>query len=183
MWILGDSIPYWAGVHAEKTGKTHLNIQGRTVAWLGVRGLRWGSLRNVIEAKVLFSSAPDIVLVNLGGNDLPYLSLLEIKDSIRREIEYLHDAFPDATLIWMDILQRQRWGDNYQMIERKRQRVNRFARQIIAKSVKRFHFIKPDIDSKTPFFRPDGVHLNLVGLEFYLDYVKDAILRNSGTKD
>lgn len=61
VWILGDSIPYWAGVRAKEYGKPNLGIPGRTIEWLAVRGLRWTSLRHEIEAKVLLSSPPSLI--------------------------------------------------------------------------------------------------------------------------
>ena len=36
----------------------------------------------------------------------------------------------------------------------------------------------PDLDSATGFWREDGIHLNEVGMEFYLDYLKDNLLKN-----
>ncbi|XP_060590038.1 uncharacterized protein LOC132745207 isoform X2 [Ruditapes philippinarum] len=178
IWVIGDSIPYWAGNHAIQTGKKNLRLPGQTIAWLGVRGLRWSTLRREIEAKVLLSPAPSLILIHLGGNDLVHSHAYDIKGTIQDEVSYLHDAFPSACIIWIDILPRRVWGkfDNKSM-NLKRKRVNRLGRHIVS-SLSKFDIVKPDIDIETAFYREDGVHLNLVGLEFYLDYLRDAMLKN-----
>jgi hypothetical protein len=45
-----------------------------------------------------------MVIINLGGNDLKSLKTPDIRNLIKREIDYLRDAFPDTLLVWMDIL-------------------------------------------------------------------------------
>ena len=107
-------------------------------------------------------------------------SILDLKDLMRDEILYLREAFPSTILIWVDILQRQVWpkaSGGWVAIEKKRKRVNRLGRHLVSSSG-RSDVISPDIDAKTAFFRPDGVHLNDVGLEFYLDYLKDSLIKN-----
>jgi hypothetical protein len=140
----------------------------------------WTSLRHEIEAKVLLSSPPSIIIIHLGGNDLISISNLQIKDVMRSELLYLREAFPTTIIIWVDILPRRVWGSDpsaYKILENKRSRINRIGRQLVS-SLGNFDLVKPDIDSKTAFFRQDGIHLNEVGLEFYLDYLRDAILKN-----
>lgn len=99
---------------------------------------------------------------------------------MRSELLYLREAFPTTIIIWVDILPRRVWGSDpsaYKILENKRSRINRIGRQLVS-SLGKFDLVKPDIDSKTAFFRQDGIHLNEVGLEFYLDYLRDAILKN-----
>lgn len=179
VWVLGDSIPYWAGQRARDTGKPSLKISGKTIAWWGVRGLTWTEFRRSIEGQVLLSSPPTVIILHLGGNDLAQMSIIKLKRKMQCEISYLREAFPDSTLIWVDILPRRVWRGALEIkaIEEKRIRVNRLGRQIVRSSGKS-DVVSTDIDKETNFFREDGVHLNNVGLEFYLDYLKDAILRN-----
>ncbi|XP_053380254.1 uncharacterized protein LOC128548800 [Mercenaria mercenaria] len=179
IWVLGDSIPYWAGERAKQTGKEHLSLPNTTIAWWAVRGLGWSTFRHSIETQVLLCNPPRIIAINLGGNDLVSLSLLNVKTEIEAEIAYLRDAFPGALIIWIDILPRRVWrgASGLKAIDDKRKRVNRVGRQTVRKSG-RSDVISPDIDAETNFFRNDGIHLNEVGCEFYLDYLKDAIIRN-----
>ena len=53
IWVLRDSIPYWAGERARQYGSPNLSVPGRTIDWLAGRGLRWSSLCHEIETKVL----------------------------------------------------------------------------------------------------------------------------------
>ncbi|XP_060570325.1 uncharacterized protein LOC132728663 isoform X2 [Ruditapes philippinarum] len=62
VWVLGDSLPYWAGVHASDTFKSNLKIDGVSIAWWGKRGLGWSGLRRHIELQVLFSQPPKMFL-------------------------------------------------------------------------------------------------------------------------
>ncbi|XP_045207519.1 uncharacterized protein LOC123559617 [Mercenaria mercenaria] len=179
-WILGDSIPYWAGIRAEATGKPNLRLPGKTIAWWAVRGLHWFSFRRTIEAAVLLSSPPKAIIIHLGGNDLTSLSIFQIKNLINREVKYLRTAFPAATIIWINILQKRVWDgavNPWRTIENKRTRVNRWGRYLVRSSGKH-DIVSPDIDSATNFWRQDGVHLNNVGLEFYLDYIRDVLDKN-----
>lgn len=177
--MVGDSIPYWAGVRAVTTAKPNLRIQGKTIAWWGVRGLKWADFRHSIQTQVLLSSPPSIIIIHLGGNDLTSISLIKLKKVIESDITYLRDAFPQTTLIWVDILPRRVWRGALTLkpIESKRKRVNRQGRQIVKLSGKS-DTISPDIDTETNFFRDDGVHLNAVGLEFYLFHLKESIIKN-----
>jgi hypothetical protein len=184
VWVLGDSIPYWAGIRAKATGKTNLHLPGKVIAWWAVRGLRWLSFRRTIEAQVLLSTPPEIIAIHLGGNDLTSKSIFQIKNIISREVRYLRTAFSTVTIIWIDILQRRVWPGalkGLQTIENKRQRVNRWGRYLVRSSGKH-DIISPDIDSATGFWREDGIHLNDVGIEFYLDYLKDAFFKKHCTK-
>ena len=94
-----------------------------------------------------------------------------------REVAYLRAAFPNIKFVWVDILQRRVWlgGQSHQAIEAKRVRINRLGRKILKKSGP-FKSISVDIKADEGFFRNDGVHLNQVGLEFYLDTLRDVIL-------
>ncbi|XP_053400579.1 uncharacterized protein LOC128557327 [Mercenaria mercenaria] len=180
VWCLGDSIMYWAGNRAAGTSKPTLKLN-TTIAWLGVRGLHWHDFRHTVEYQVLFcNSPPKIIFIHLGGNDLSSLSILDIKDYIKKELSYMRDAFPDAVIIWVDILQRRIWKvatGGWVGIEQKRKRVNRIGRQLL-KDVGNVDVIRTDIDAKTNFFRKDGVHLNDIGLEFFLYEIKQAIIKH-----
>jgi lysophospholipase L1-like esterase len=180
VWVLGDSIPFWAGKRAQDTGKENLRLRCN-IAWWGERGLRWTRFRRSVEAQVLLSTPPSVIIINLGGNDLVSLPLVTLKELIKSEINYLREALPDAIIIWFDIIQRQTWSgatSGWVAMEKKRKRINGIGRYFVGSSGKS-DVIKTDIDAKTGFFRPDGVHLNDVGLEFYLDYLRDALIRNN----
>ncbi|XP_053405693.1 uncharacterized protein LOC123547335 [Mercenaria mercenaria] len=179
VWVLGDSIPFWAGKRAADTGKPNLSLPDITIAWWGISGLRWTSFRHSVQTQVLLSSPPRAIILHLGGNDLTSLSSIELRELIETEVKYLRDAFPETIIIWVDILPRRVWRGacNLKAIDVKRKRINRSGRIITSRSG-RSDIVSPDIDTATNFFRSDGVHLNEVGLEFYLYYLKSAIIKN-----
>lgn len=177
IWVLGDSIPYWAGVRARQTGKENLNTQAM-IGWWGIRGLKWADFRRSVECAVLLNQPPKIVFIHLGVNDFGYTPLHKIRNMIKREIAYFSNGLPNSVLIWVDILQRVRWGgvSTNSKIEAVRKRINRWGTLQVCRHSKHDKLIL-DIDSRTPgFYIPDGVHLSDVGLAVYLDGIRDKIL-------
>ncbi|KAH3856504.1 hypothetical protein DPMN_099094 [Dreissena polymorpha] len=107
-------------------------------------------------------------------NDL-MIPLKEIFDIMRAEIRYLRDAWPEAILIWVDILERGGWD---RKDVRKMKRVNRFGRVEVLSTGKSDYW-RPDISTdEQGFFRPDVVNLNTLGLHFYLDGFTEVIKKN-----
>lgn len=129
---------------------------------------------------MVFRTPPKVVFFHLGGNDLTKHSLRFIFKMVQESIQYITSAFPDSEFVWVDILQRIDWGvgnDEKRLIEKKRKRVNQFGRKII-RLTKNHHCIRFDIDESTPgFFRSDGVHLSDVGLDMYIDTIRETLLK------
>ncbi|KAH3771702.1 hypothetical protein DPMN_173030 [Dreissena polymorpha] len=121
--------PYWASQLYITGNVPRLTQQ---VAWHCYKGAGWGDLRKNIEMAVLFNNAPNVAVINMGGNDLK-VPLKEIFDIMRAEIRYLRDAWPEAILILVDILERG--GLNRQDV-RKMKRVNRFGRMGVSSTGK-----------------------------------------------
>ncbi|XP_053388262.1 uncharacterized protein LOC128545954 [Mercenaria mercenaria] len=182
IWIIGDSLPYWAGVRAQQLSTPDLKAPaGIRIGWWGIRGMSWEDFRHSIEVNVLLGKPPKMILIHLGGNDITKMPVSELRGIIQCEVTYLREAMPDSKLIWVNILQRLSWRtDKYgiQEIESIRKRINRWGRQQVSLHPQH-DIVSIDIDYKTPgFFRDDGVHLSDVGLAFYLDAVNDAIIKN-----
>lgn len=180
IWLLGDSIIYWAGVYAAERNSPNLNLPSQwSLGWYGIRGMSWSQFVHTLQLRVLFQTPPKVILVHLGGNDLCTKSLLQVFNLIRNGLNYLLAAYPDVHYIWVDILQRLHWTSSYQgdvIIERKRQRTNRFGRSLVA-TCSKGHSLVHDIDIHTPgFFRNDGIHLSNIGLAMYLDATRDKLL-------
>ncbi|KAH3696016.1 hypothetical protein DPMN_083480 [Dreissena polymorpha] len=83
IWVIGDSIPYWAGIRAIQTDKRALRTPaGKQIGWWGMRGMSWAQFRTTIESSELLNKAPDIIFINLGGNDLRNLSSTKLRNII-----------------------------------------------------------------------------------------------------
>ncbi len=97
VWVLGDSIPYWAGERAR--ARNHENLgTGAKIGWYGIRGQLIADLIHGVQLKVLFQPAPRLVFLHLGGNDLMSSSNYSMFRAIKRSIKYLAATFPEANL-------------------------------------------------------------------------------------
>jgi len=100
IWILGDSIPHWAGVRAKYRSTEHLNLPGGvTVAWWGVRGMGWDDFIHQMQLPVLFRSPPKVIVLHLGGNNIVQHSLKVVFKLVQESVEYLAKALPDVVLL------------------------------------------------------------------------------------
>ncbi|KAH3859835.1 hypothetical protein DPMN_102656 [Dreissena polymorpha] len=154
----------------------------KQIGWWGMRGMSWAQFRTSVESNVLLNKTPDIIFINLGSNDLRNMSSAKLRNIFKRELNYIRVALPYSLLVWIDILPRLNLsgaGESERWIDRKRKSINRWGRLHAAKFAK-FELVSVPVDSDTPgFFRSDGVHLSDVGLELYLDCIRDVILKYS----
>ena len=152
-----------------------------SIAWWGVGGLTWAGLRRSVESQVLLCSPPKIIILHLGGNDIGQLPCEAIANQIAKEIRYLRSAFADCTIIWVNILDRIKWRPTdfpRKAINSIRRRLNRQGRSWV-KAHKKSDVLNIDIDTSVPgFYAPDGVHLSAVGLEFYLNALRDILCKH-----
>lgn len=152
------------------------------IGWHAIGGMSWAAFEHTLQYHLLFQPAPRMIFIHLGGNDLLNCSLFKLKRWIQAGIKYLREAVPHITILWVDILQRVDWSSTGSRqvntaIERKRRRVNRFGRQHVM-STAGGHFLAVDIDHATRgFYRRDGTHLSAVGCDFFLDAVRDEIIK------
>lgn len=175
---MGDSIPCWAGRQATTLGKPSLET-GACIRWKAVRGLGWPGLRKAIEVDVLFEPPPQLLIIHLGGNDLVNMTNWQLKNVMDKEMRYLKAAFDGCQFVWLDILPRRVWHGAHDLraIEQKRKRVNRMGRQL-TRAICGGTFVSCSIQAVDNCFRADGIHLNEVGLEFYLGFLRDTILQH-----
>jgi len=176
---VGDSIPYWAGERAQARGRPDMDLPGgASVSWMAVRGMGWQGAIHQLQIPVLFQAPPQVLLLYLGGNDLVAHSLRHVLKLVRETVEYLRSAFPEVALVWVNILPRFKWRapkDEYRAINNKLKRVNQFGRSMMREEGGRV--LDVNIDLKTlGFYRPDGVHLSDVGLDMYLDAIRELLL-------
>ncbi|CAC5395288.1 unnamed protein product [Mytilus coruscus] len=71
VWILGSSIPYWAGVTAaSRPGDKNLNLKriGVEVQWITKSGMKWKDLDSTFENEIKKRPTPNYIFVHLGAN-------------------------------------------------------------------------------------------------------------------
>jgi len=118
---------------------------------------------------------PLITAVYLQG--LNAVNLFHSAVYTRQTFDYIRAAFPDTILVWVDILPRFCWRapkNEYKTINRKRRRVNQLGHQAVRKAGG--HVLHLDIDLTSGLFREDGVHLSDVGLDMYIDNLRELLL-------
>lgn len=173
--MLGDSLVHWAGERMATRNQSHLGIDGISVGWFGVRGMRWDSFISKVQYLTLSNKIPRVIFVHLGGNDFDSADNFGVQNRIKKGLRYLRSLSAAVEIVWIDIVQRRTWrGGNPGAMERKRARINRFAHNLILGLSG--HVLKLDIDWKTAgFYRADGIHLSPVGIEMYVDGIRDMI--------
>ena len=150
-------------------------------SWHGKGGMHWDELKGGFQKAMLFSVAPFMIIIHLGGNDLVTIKQGKMIKWIKRDLKYIASVFPQAILVWSDILPRQKWRGminsppNLKQINNKRKRINRAGRQAV-NDIINGRSIVHEIDLVTPgLFKADGCHLTLVGNAIFLNTLEEAV--------
>ena len=133
----------------------------------------------MIEKSLLKQPLPQILIIQLGSNDLGIVKGKELIKLIRCDILRLMTLYPDLKLNWSVILQRRYWhnANNQVAIETSRKRVNLAIKNIFLNEIQKGCIIRhPNITVKDKsLFRYDGVHLSDVSNNTYLNNIQGAL--------
>ena len=143
----------------------------------------WGMQWVQFGRMVFFGNTPpDILVVHLGGNDLPRLPGKALILDILRDLSRLHNLYPAMRIIWSTIIPRLNWRGARQV-----DKVNKARRQVnkeICRGVSKgglgsvINHCRIQI-SNVDYFREDGVHLSEAGLDIFLDDIRGCLLYTS----
>jgi lysophospholipase L1-like esterase len=129
----------------------------------------------MIEISLLTQPLPQILIIQLGSNDLGIVKGKELIELILR----LRTLYPGLKLIWSEILQRRYWhnANNQVAIETSRKRVNLAIKNIFLNEIQKGCIIRhPNKTVKDKsLFRYDGVHLSDVSNNTYLNNIQGAL--------
>ena len=160
----------------------NLNLPNQAVFWLGYSGMVWKELAPRFQLSLLSNPPPVTIVIHLGGNDIVTVTQGKLIRSIKKDINYIASVFPSAAIVWSDILPRLKWRgapndpQTLYQLDQKRKRINRAGRQVI-RQLANGKYIVHEIDTVTPgLFRPDGVHLTLIGNSIFLNTMQEALL-------
>jgi hypothetical protein len=133
-WVVGSSIVHWASRSAAgRAGSPHLGLQYRrlTLHWYGKRGMKWGELMSIIDNNLHSNPAPNILVIQLGSNDLGILKGKELIELIRLDVLRIRTLLPNVILVWSEILPRRYWhvANNHVAVENSRKWVNTAAKK------------------------------------------------------
>ena len=139
MWIVGDSIVYWAGRQAEREGEPDLGLSA-SVTWLGSRGLRLHGVSEVIRSHLNTTNAthPVCILIHAGTNDIGRVKKHRLREIVEETLSRARALSPRSIVIWSEILPRRSYrGFSRQeqpKIERIRLAMNKWARAVCHRS-------------------------------------------------
>nr|DAA01769.1 TPA_exp: putative hydrolase [Lytechinus variegatus] len=172
VWIIGDSIVFWAHRRAKNTGEADLGL-GTSVRWLGKRGLRIEGVSDWLDKMGRSEPKPSVVVLHVGTNDIEALSKKKLASLTYRLFDANKGKFQ---IVWSDILERVWYpagctGDQGKL-DLKRRAANRYAKALAA----RFHgkaIPHPSIShNDISLYRTDGLHLADEGLDRFISELK-----------
>lgn len=142
--------------------------------------MHWTQFDTTFQELIVFHCTPTTIIIHLGGNDLVAWSQSKLLKTFKKQFEYMASVYPNATLVWSDILPRQAWRgidntpENLEMIEQKRKRVNRLGTQVALRFGGRA--IHHALDFSTHgLFNSDKAHLSLIGNAIFLNTFEEAL--------
>jgi len=177
---VGSSIVRWAGAHAQSgRGGSSLGLQhaGVCIKWYGRGGMRWSQLDGFLTTKLQHQPPPDVIVLQLGSNDLVSVKNKVLIDDITCSVLRLRALLPSVRIIWSNILPRLYWhGANHpKQVDKARKRVNSAAKALVLTEggavIGHPTLLVKDLE----LFRHDGVHLSNEGNSVYLGTMRGAM--------
>ena len=159
-------------------GGVNLGLQENIeIWWQGYSGLSLVDLQKKLVTLLTVSSAPDILIIHCGGNDLGKYPVQKLRCFLCSLVQFLNENFSKAHIIWSQILPRTNWrySENNAAMHRVRQRLNNHAANLFID--RQGTYLKhPSLQVSGPIcYKPDGVHLNQYGNELFLHHIAKAI--------
>ncbi|XP_077193034.1 uncharacterized protein LOC143837288 isoform X2 [Paroedura picta] len=177
--IVGHSFVFWAHRYAINSGWTlHLGLgDAVTIRWLGKRGMRWPALWDTVAGAVHEFGTPAVLVVHLGGNDLPGMKGVQLINVITEDLKALQLRLPETQIIWSSIVERLAWrgARSPLAVNRTVRKVNKVVFRAVTKWGCRV-LDHANIHSAMPgLYRNDGVHLSSRGLDTWLEGIRATL--------
>ncbi|XP_015280777.1 PREDICTED: uncharacterized protein LOC107122248 [Gekko japonicus] len=189
VWICGDSLVVSAqkwDLQNQHFGQLDWLQQSIILEWHGQEDLTWTQLVSTLQKLAAQGQAPDVLIIHLGENDFRSTPWPELRRIIKKELVLLKEVFPKVRLMWSEMLLqniRPAEGDASK-VEQVLQEVN----LVVGGFVSGFGgtVIKHvETSNSFPVLKVDGSGLSHIGLELFLEDIKDTIrahvLQSSGT--
>jgi hypothetical protein len=105
---------------------------GYSITWIGIGGMKWKHLINIILGMVNLSVIPYIILIHCGAHDVgEEPSGKQMYDMKVAFSSLIIEIFPGCSIIFSEMLQRRSWrcsNSTHKMKKKPRKRVNMAAR-------------------------------------------------------
>ena len=133
----------------------------------------------IIDKNLRSNPAPNILVIQLGSNDLGILKGKELIELIKLDVFRLRTLLPNVILVWSEILPRRYWhvANNQVAVENSRKRVNTAAKAIFLNEIQKEFTIRHPNSRVTEnvLYRYDGVHLSDAGNNVYLNNIQGGL--------
>ena len=184
IWIVGDSMVYWAARFLLPGGERWLNLHlsNFTVTWKGERGAHLTSVPDVLaESSQNYIDrgwyAPRVVVIHMGGNDLQSLDIIQFKNLLEELLLQCKQILPHTFFIWSDILPRHHYqgARSQKGMDIKRKSLNKTARQLFLANEGRVIRHGNIHWSNICLFREDSIHLSDLGNQMFTNNLMEAL--------
>jgi lysophospholipase L1-like esterase len=165
--IIGSSFIKRAKNYLQQEGRTLLPLPIAKVTLIGHGGLRLDGVYKIVNNFLAHNPEPSTIVLHVGANDILALTSASWREALQELVLFLKARAPRATLVWSDMLQRNKWRSNDERAgEKTRKHLQVFARKIIFQE--KGEVVRHDHISREEHLAGDGVHLNTAGQEIFL---------------
>ncbi|XP_020644458.3 uncharacterized protein LOC110076555 [Pogona vitticeps] len=175
--IIGHSYIHWAERYAATSSwGSDLGLGAHAhITWKGLCDMQWNQL---CRLAAFGQFPPDVLVVHLGGDDLPKLTGKALILDIIRNLKWLNAKYPTMRIVWSTIIPRLAWegARNICNVNTARRRVNREVCRFVCSGLGSVIGHQRIQMNKSEFFRKDGVHLSDLGLDVFLEDIKGGLL-------
>jgi lysophospholipase L1-like esterase len=120
---------------------------------------------------------PSLLLIQVGSNNLTEIKSVDLVDNITSDILRIKLLFPNAKVVWSEILMRRYWhnANDGKAVELTRKRLNLAVKNAVLKE-DFCVILHPNIRAKERnLYIFDGTHLSDTGNEVYLNNIQGAL--------
>ncbi|XP_077127852.1 uncharacterized protein LOC143783335 [Ranitomeya variabilis] len=178
VWVVGHSFVYWAYERAKlRPGGTNVGFPKLEVSWRGIKGLRWRQIFLEMVDIAKRAKGPVVLVLHAGGNDLGKRKGAELYTVRSTDVERFVGLLPDMVVVWSEIIPRAVWhgAKDVKAIENSRKRINTKTSKLVRENygiVVRHQELE---GNNVASLRPDGIHLTDVGLDIFLEGLRDGV--------
>ena len=166
VWIIGDSYVRRAAKRAAQTMGHNLSVPGVHVCWFGWGGLRWKGFLPFFSHSLRGRTAPDILIIHCGGNDMGDVRSVELVNMMKEDVHHLRQQHPGTFIMFSALTPRCQWRASVAN-PGKLDKSRRFVNSVMATFVQSLNgamIEQPLIKHDSPgLYLKDGVHLTPKG--------------------
>lgn len=180
IWIVGSSIIKQAFTVARRSydgANLGLKRHNYRVWWQGKGGMVLEELLPRMSFLLKIETAPDILVIHCGGNNIGKSKLHTLRRKIREALLTIHEMLPSTHMVWSQILPRSEWkySRNCKALNHAATRVNNFAANLCVQ-LGGSYLKYPEISWDTPeMFAVDGVHMSSMGNNILLFHLQSIL--------